>query len=311
MARMIPELNDAELSTIKSFAEADVYKRFRDQTPNEWVVIYHTPYVCMSHGERTDGEADFIVLVPGLGILVLEVKGGTFGHDNRGWYAINNRGQRFAKKNPFEQVMEEKRAILKLLNKRPAFKSAHPDRLLCGHAVFLRDVRNLKAAVHPSSPLGILGGLDQFERLHQWILRVFDYWKVEESASGAKWSPLTKAGMDAAELVLATPILVKPLLKRRLAAEEEIRIELTSEQQLIFRILQYKERVAIFGGAGTGKSLLALARARELAQEGKRTLLLCFNRLLADYFKTACEGEANLTRQCRRAGEFVAWWPRF
>ena len=53
-------------------------------------------------------------------------------------------------------------------------------------------------------------------------------------------------------------------------------------------------RVAVRGGAGTGKTVLALEKARRLADEGFRTLLTCYNRQLADHLARLCAGTANL-----------------
>lgn len=62
-------------------------------------------------------------------------------------------------------------------------------------------------------------------------------------------------------------------------------------------------RVAVYGGAGTGKTLIALTHARENAlgqsefnksisdlSSRKRTLMICKSRLLADVLKTQCQG---------------------
>src|SRR5262249_41127642 len=52
------------------------------------------------------------------------------------------------------------------------------------------------------------------------------------------------------------------------------------------RVLEYMRampRVAFNGVAGSGKTLLALARTQEFAREGKRTLLVCYNQPLADW----------------------------
>ncbi len=48
-------------------------------------------------------------------------------------------------------------------------------------------------------------------------------------------------------------------------------------------MLGSRRRAAIAGGAGTGKTLLALEKARRLANDGFRTLLVCYNRPLADH----------------------------
>jgi superfamily I DNA and RNA helicase len=46
----------------------------------------------------------------------------------------------------------------------------------------------------------------------------------------------------------------------------------------------------IAGGAGTGKTLIAREKAIRLASEGMRTLLLCYNRGLADHLREQCAG---------------------
>ena len=53
-------------------------------------------------------------------------------------------------------------------------------------------------------------------------------------------------------------------------------------------------RVAVRGGAGTGKTLLALEKAKRLADEGFQTLLTCYNRPLADHLARLCAGTLNL-----------------
>jgi superfamily I DNA/RNA helicase len=55
-------------------------------------------------------------------------------------------------------------------------------------------------------------------------------------------------------------------------------------------MLEDNHRVAIQGSAGTGKTVLALEKARRLSEEGQRTLLLCFNRPLADHLRRFASG---------------------
>lgn len=51
----------------------------------------------------------------------------------------------------------------------------------------------------------------------------------------------------------------------------------------ILDILAQQPKAAISGVAGSGKTLLALAKAQAMARQGLRTLLLCFNRPLKDW----------------------------
>jgi len=62
----------------------------------------------------------------------------------------------------------------------------------------------------------------------------------------------------------------------------------------VLDFLRSHRRVAVSGGAGTGKTVLALEKARRLASEGFRTLLTCYNRQLADHLSGLCAGTPNL-----------------
>ncbi len=69
----------------------------------------------------------------------------------------------------------------------------------------------------------------------------------------------------------------------------------TAEQSEILRRMTEAKSLIIDGCAGSGKTWLAMATARRLAQEGKRTLLTCFNRRLADYLQSTCGSIDGLT----------------
>jgi superfamily I DNA/RNA helicase len=115
---------------------------------------------------------------------------------------------------------------------------------------------------------------------------VFAYWEGEAREHDAPGA----AGVTLCERILCSPVSVRPLLASELAAEEVKRVELTRQQSRLLRALGMRRRAVICGGAGTGKTLLALERAREMARAGKRVLLLCYNRALSDFLKAAAEG---------------------
>jgi superfamily I DNA/RNA helicase len=76
-------------------------------------------------------------------------------------------------------------------------------------------------------------------------------------------------------------------------------------------------RVAVAGCAGSGKTLLAVAKAKELAAQGFRVLLTCFNRALASHLEGVVEGVVGLEvrsfhQLCRRLAleaEVALDWP--
>ena len=63
----------------------------------------------------------------------------------------------------------------------------------------------------------------------------------------------------------------------------------------MLNVLRSQRRASIVGGAGTGKTLLAAEKARRLATEGFRTLLVCFNAPLARELAANLESTARDT----------------
>ena len=76
------------------------------------------------------------------------------------------------------------------------------------------------------------------------------------------------------------------MLRHELVEGERDVVRLTNGQFQLLNQLRNVRRASIVGGAGTGKTMLAAEKARRLAREGFRTLLVCFNaplaRVLAD-----------------------------
>lgn len=63
---------------------------------------------------------------------------------------------------------------------------------------------------------------------------------------------------------------------------------LTEEQNRILDETEEDRQKIFFGAAGTGKTFVAMEKARRLAQQGNRILLTCFNKNLVHLFKKHC-----------------------
>jgi superfamily I DNA and RNA helicase len=70
------------------------------------------------------------------------------------------------------------------------------------------------------------------------------------------------------------------------AEENEAYVDqLTRDQAKVARILREQRRLKVIGGAGTGKTWLALEQARHLAASGERVALVCYSRGLARFLQ--------------------------
>ena len=276
MARLYPVMNDAQLRDLPSQAEATVYRRLREALDDNYVVIHGKSYVAQrKNGGHKDGEADFIIFSAKHGLLTLEVKGGGVSYNPaQGWWSVDRAGNAHEIKDPVAQAKDQKYAILNQLQSNPMW-TALRRRIPLGHAVLLPDINSVAGLRLPECPDEIIGGSQALRNLSQWIEDVFHYW------SGQNYTPLGSDGLQLVERVLCRPVDVRPLLRDILDADDKLRIRLSGEQALVLRTLGRHKRAAIVGAAGTGKTVLAVEKARMLAELGADVLLLCYNKPLA------------------------------
>lgn len=293
MAKIVPEMHDAELDALPSRAEARLYRALRDTLPADVLVLFSVTWVsASSRGSPRDGEADFVVFDPSGGMLVIEVKGGgvSFHADTGEWWSIDSAGTRHPIKDPFRQACAEKHALLGLLRSHPSWRQIANRRIAAGHAVFFPDVSDLRPLVAPQRPRTLVGGREDLTDLRRFVAGALSYW----SASDATLRPLGREGLECVRKCFCSDIDVRPLISVKLRDEEEHRVRLTTQQARFLRSIGSHVRAVICGGAGTGKTILAMEKAKDAAAKGRRTLLLCYNRPLSDWMKRVMPVRDNL-----------------
>lgn len=311
MARVLPEADDAELATWPSKAERRVYVACRT-LPASWLVVRGVRTVARDdQGVPKDGEADFTIFDPERGLLVIEVKGGAIRYDGveDKWWGFGRKGK-FFRVDPFLQAMKRKKDLGRLLTGSEEWKAAKMGNLPAGHAVIFPDLDDVAELRRPDAPPEIVGGRRDVGDLEGWIDRVFEYWAVQQ----VRARPFPAGSTELVEKLIAGSFAVQPRLGVRIELESEHRAHWTDLQWEIMRSWPTRERLAVRGGAGTGKTVLAVRRAQQLADEGKRVALLCFNAPLADHLRTenlpytARGGAARDLIDTMTFQAFARWW---
>jgi len=293
MTTMIPELSEAQLNDLPSQAEAKVYRALRDKLPQDYVVFFQVGWILRREEEQAkDGETDFLVCHPDHGYLCIEVKGGGVGFDAASgeWFSVDRHQQKHAINNPIGQALRAKYSIRSKLNEHPRWRDLSLGNALRGHAVFFPDVGDANVLSRPDMPAALIGSAKNMHAPKAWIDAAFAYWGNDTG----HFTPLGRKGVEVIREVFARSFVVAPLVSSRLAEQEARRLVLTKDQTRVLDFLRSHRRVAVSGGAGTGKTVLALEKARRLATEGFKTLLTCYNRQLADHLASLCAGTANL-----------------
>jgi hypothetical protein len=287
MGVMIPELTEQQLDDLPSAAEGTLYRALRDQLSSEYVTYFQIKWILKRQEEGArDGESDFVVCHPALGFLCVEAKGGGVAFDARSgvWSSVDRTGTKHLIKDPIKQALGEKYSILSKLKEHPRWRDLRLPKIICGHAAFFPDISSVKGLVRPDLPERLIGCARDLARVPEWVDGAFAYWHNEDKSQ----QPIGTRGLEIFREVFGRSFEIRPLLAVALRVEEQERIRLTREQARLLDILRGRRRVAISGGAGTGKTILAVEKARRLAAEGFRTLLTCYNRQLADHLASVC-----------------------
>lgn len=284
MARMIPELSRDRVAQFKSRAEARFYEACTAQLSDQTVVFHSVGWLYRDKSGRVrEGEADFTIVSPSWGILVVEVKGGGIAFDGAtgSWFSTDRNGNRHSIKDPFRQASDERHYLLDQLTSHSLWRQWRGKRLTIGHAVFVPDVIDAMPLAAPERPKSIVGTNSDILALRDWVEAVFRFWRQDGD------DPIGAQGVRLVEEILRRSLEVKPALRAAVDDAEQTRIRLTANQARILRTISGRRRAVISGGAGTGKTLLAVAKARQFAERGLSVLLLCYNRPLADSLRDA------------------------
>jgi len=284
MARMIPPKIHPE---VQSSAERRVFDWIRDAAgTDDWICLHSLGLG--EHESKRRAELDFLLLTR-VGIFVLEVKGGRVARENGVWKFTNRLGKTTTKaEGPFDQASSAMFGIEKRIRRHLESGGRRQQRLLYGFGV-----------VTPDTPFADLLGAEADRRqlydresikvdrqsIRSFIEQLAEYWRERSSLGDnpGRYAP-TKRDLDEILQFLRGDFDRIPSIGAIADASSHQMHALEAEQyQVLDAMEKYPApRIIVQGGAGTGKTLLAVEIAkREADRTGGDVLLLCFNRVLA------------------------------
>ena len=277
MARMFPERLTMDAPT----SERRVHEGLRTGLDDSFVVFHSVSW----HGRnrKPDGEVDFLVAHADLGLLVIEVKGGQIGIDPRRgtWLSKDGQGEIHDIKDPYDQALTAKHTLIKEIADDRRWQSGRD--VLIGYAVALTDTVVGDDRLPRAKPEITFDRRD-LSRLGERVVECLTYWKEVDN----RRSPGAN-GISSLVEMYGAPRLYKLPLSQLLEEDERKIIELTNQQYGLLGMLGRRRRAAIAGCAGSGKTLIAFEKARQLALSGRDVLFTCFNRSLAAYLRESMD----------------------
>ncbi|WP_055711555.1 nuclease-related domain-containing DEAD/DEAH box helicase [Streptomyces torulosus] len=272
---LIPDLSDIE-KTATSNAERRVARLLRAvEGPQDAVAFYSVKL--RSHEVKQQAEADFVVLWGGV-VILIEVKGGGVGKHNGVWYTIDRRGDwNRLRESPMDQAQSAMYALRKILQEERVGWFA-------AEAVALTpDIDS------PPSAVG-------WQESHWWA-------KDRMSVAGMAEALNTVAGTARTAprgARIATPEVLRdrlfgeftrmPVIDAQRGAVIEEQNLATEGQARVLAALSRNPRMLVFGGAGTGKSLVLAEGAKQEAGQGRSVLITFHSPALVDFFGPRIEG---------------------
>lgn len=282
MSRMMPPFYD---ESIKSNAEKYIFGLLQnDPDTKDWICLHSLGLA--RHQSQVYGEIDFVVLVPEEGVFCLEVKGGNVGRRDGMWTFTNRYGeQNHRQKGPFQQVRDNMFSLMKEVERH--FGGHHRlSRLLYGQGVLFPDIQWERDDTE--------GELWQvYDRNFRRPISTFIRQLARESRRSLpqKAVPTLDDIEELADFLRGDFELVETSGHRLSSVDEQIK-RLTAEQFQCLDGLRRNPRCLFEGGAGTGKTFLALETAKRERLAGRRVLLLCYNRLLGCWMASTPVGRS-------------------
>lgn len=273
MAKMFPAVIAPD---VRSEAEKTLYRSFASQLPDDYLVFHSVAWQSRSeiYGAQ-DGEADFVIVHPRLGILVLEVKGGAIDYDGENGVWLQS--GYIMRKDPFEQAKGFKYELLTLLKTDAYWANRH---ICLSHAVAFPDVVTPNYPLTLQAPRRLILDKRDILVIPEWVADHFAY-----ARGNNPYADLGVHGVRYLQNLLAPVRHLRSLLGVDIQAEEAEFVRLTEQQCRLIDFIASVPRAAIAGCAGSGKTMLAAYKARQLADEGLRVLLTCFNKNLAAFLR--------------------------
>lgn len=270
MARLIPPL----YADTRSPGEEKIFDAFgHDENSKNWVVFHSLDMPV--HQTQGEGEIDFVVLIPNMGVMCLEIKASpNIARKGGLWRTVGNSFR--DPRGPFKQVKENTFSLLRRV------KGAHNEMSrvpFFGLVVFTAcRFRALTSSIKGEWDDMDFIDPDDLARapISQLLTAAFKHQAARHKLELGDFNELLFAKM----VDILRPDFENMLTPReRLENSEALARRYTLEQFRILDGIMSNERIVVDGLAGTGKTILAIEYARRMSQKGAVLFLTPVQRL--------------------------------
>jgi len=283
--RTIPsEIPSSLKNDSKMAAERWVFNALKKTDYGDHATAVHSLRLA-EHEYKREGELDFVV-VSRFGMYVLEVKGGGVRRDRNGiWHYTDRYGnERVGSEGPFDQASSGMYSL-----KEDLFDHFGDDlrsKLVYGFGVIAPDTEiPSETPEWDARQIADASDLSGKKDLQDFLGGLRQYYEERYEANQRGASKLT--GDDISSIVdyLRPKFDKATSLVHKIGDVRDMLESLTEEQYKCLDYSESNERIVCKGGAGTGKTFLAMEVARRESARGRSVLLTCRSKSLSRYLR--------------------------
>lgn len=272
---LVPSLSDIERRST-SAAERGFARRLLDIDGGPDAAAFYSINL-RNHAYKQQAEADFVILWKGI-VVVVEVKGGGVRKERGVWYSVDRRGDwHRLRTSPMEQAQSAAYALRDILSKDGLGWYAHEAVVVTPDI----DAPPTDVAWLPTHWLG---------REHMTVDGITA--ALDSVVTGARQAPARTRIATTADLRtrLFGEFTRMPVIDAQRGAVIEEQNRATTGQARVLAALARAQRVLVYGGAGTGKSLVLVEAAKQEVDQGRSVLITFRSPALAEFFAPHVDG---------------------
>jgi hypothetical protein len=281
---------------ISNYGERTIFNAFEALSDKpDWILFYSLHQYRVVKG--TEAEGDFVVLIPGKGLVVIEAKGATQVTLEGEVWTIDGVPSNSSNKSPLEQAERTRNNILAQLRQN----DIDADGLPVARLVWFPKMDPFKFAEIGERGMELYPWELAFRQDVSRLVEVVD--KAIDSqiylglnTKGLSYKPESCGGSEMGRIRDALRVTASAVYSKEGIAEVRDNSLASGTKHLdkLWRAIRVNQNFYFDGVAGTGKSYMLGKAASAMAAEGRMVLITCYSQMMADEYRIRFGGNPNI-----------------
>ncbi len=276
MAYMFPE----KPKEFTPNSQEDVMFEALAKLPDSYYVFHSFSIVNVVDGIVHESETDFVIFNADKGLLCLEAKAGQVKYEDGCWRYGN--GNPMSHDGPFNQAAVNKWKLGKYMDQLGVSYLKNRCKML--HAVWFPSVTKecfLGIDLPSEADINLLLTKEALDNTEEYIVEIFDV----QLPNRKKNNMSQKDVQIMLNRVLVPSFNLVSISELKRDHRRYVFKSMLKEQVALLNYLEEQNSAVINGMAGTGKTVMAVEKAKRHADSGDNVLFLCYNRYLKEYLQ--------------------------